>query len=234
MWVGTAAPPRHRIEVSRGVGARIGRKRGSSDVASPLVKKPVNSDTMVMIEATYLTHQFLIAMPTLADPNFFQTVTYISEHNASGALGLVINRPLQLSLGQLMEHLQIATDRPDLATLPVYQGGPVQPEQGFVIHSPIGQWGATLRVTEEVGITTSRDILQAVARGEGPERLLVTLGYAGWGPGQLEQELGENAWLSTPADLDILFHKPSEQRWGAAAALLGIDLNLLSANAGHA
>ena len=92
----------------------------------------------------------------------------------------------------------------------------------------------TLRVTEEVGITTSRDILQAVARGEGPERLLVTLGYAGWGPGQLEQELGENAWLSTPADLDILFHKPSEQRWGAAAALLGIDLNLLSANAGHA
>ncbi|HRE56121.1 MAG TPA: YqgE/AlgH family protein [Candidatus Competibacter sp.] len=187
-----------------------------------------------MIETTYLTNQFLIAMPALADPNFFQTVTYISEHNASGALGLIINRPLGLSLGQLLEHLQIRTDRSDLAALPVYQGGPVQPEQGFVIHSPIGQWGATLHVTEQIGITTSRDILQAVARGEGPERWLLTLGYAGWGPGQLERELAENAWLSTPADPDILFYKPSEQRWAAAAALLGVDLNLLSSNAGHA
>ena len=118
---------------------------------------------MRMIEATFLTNQFLIAMPALADPNFFQTVTYISEHNANGALGLVINRPLQLSLGQLLEHLEINSDRPDLAALPVYQGGPVQPEQGFVIHSPIGQWGATLRVTDRIGITTSRDILQALA-----------------------------------------------------------------------
>ncbi|HHW79099.1 MAG TPA: YqgE/AlgH family protein [Xanthomonadaceae bacterium] len=187
-----------------------------------------------MIEPSYLTNQFLIAMPTLADPNFFQTVTYISEHNASGALGLVINRPLNLTLGQLLEHLQIVTDRPDLAALPIYHGGPVQPEQGFVVHSPVGHWGATLRVTDDIGITTSRDILQAVARGEGPEHLLVTLGYAGWGPGQLEQELAENAWLSSPADFDILFHTPSDQRWLAAAALLGIDLNLLSANAGHA
>ncbi len=189
---------------------------------------------MSMIEPSYLTNQFLIAMPTLADPNFFQTVTYISEHNASGALGLVINRPLNLTLGQLLEHLQIVTDRPDLAALPIYHGGPVQPEQGFVVHSPVGHWGATLRVTDDIGITTSRDILQAVARGEGPEHLLVTLGYAGWGPGQLEQELAENAWLSSPADFDILFHTPSDQRWLAAAALLGIDLNLLSANAGHA
>ena len=187
-----------------------------------------------MIEPSYLTNQFLIAMPTLSDPNFFQTVTYISEHNASGALGLVINRPLNLTLGQLLEHLQIVTDRPDLAALPIYHGGPVQPEQGFVVHSPVGHWGATLRVTDDIGITTSRDILQAVARGEGPEHLLVTLGYAGWGPGQLEQELAENAWLSSPADFDILFHTPSDQRWLAAAALLGIDLNLLSANAGHA
>ena len=138
---------------------------------------------MVMTEPTYLSNQFLIAMPTLADPNFFQTVTYISEHNANGALGLVINRPLDLSLGQLLEHLQIATERFDLATRPVYLGGPVQPEQGFVLHSPVGRWGATLRVTEQIGITTSRDILQAVARGEGPGQILVTLGYAGWGPG---------------------------------------------------
>ncbi len=189
---------------------------------------------MIMTEPTYLTNQFLIAMPMLADPNFFQTVTYLSEHNDSGALGLVINRPLQLTLGQLFEHLQITTDRPDIAGLPVYHGGPVQPEQGFVIHSPLGDWGATLRVTERIGITTSRDILQAVARGEGPEQMLVALGYAGWGPGQLEQEMVENAWLSGPADPDILFHKPSDQRWLAAAALLGIDLTLLSADAGHA
>jgi putative transcriptional regulator len=189
---------------------------------------------MAMTEPTYLTDQFLIAMPTLADPNFFQTVTYISEHNASGALGLVINRPLNLSLEQLLEHLQIATDRPDLAALPIYHGGPVQPEQGFVLHSPIGHWGATLRVTDRIGITTSRDILQAVARGDGPEYLLVALGYAGWGPGQLERELAENAWLSGPADFDTLFHTPSDRRWLAAAALLGIDLTLLSSDAGHA
>lgn len=187
-----------------------------------------------MIEPTYLTNQFLIAMPTLADPNFFQTVIYISEHNASGALGLIINRPLNLSLGQLLEHLQIATDRPDLARVPIHHGGPVQPEQGFVLHSPVGQWGATLRVTDQIGITTSRDILQAVAQGDGPTSLLVTLGYAGWGPGQLERELAENSWLSGPADFDLLFHTPDDQRWLAAAALLGIDLTLLSSDAGHA
>ncbi len=187
-----------------------------------------------MIEPTYLTNQFLIAMPTLADPNFFQTVIYISEHNASGALGLVINRPLNLSLGQLLEHLQIATDRPDLAGMPIQHGGPVQPEQGFVLHSPVGQWGATLRVTDQIGITTSRDILQAVAQGDGPASLLIALGYAGWGPGQLERELAENSWLSGPVDFDLLFHTPDDRRWLAAAALLGIDLTLLSSDAGHA
>jgi len=189
---------------------------------------------MTMTESTYLTHQFLIAMPALADPNFFQTVIYIGEHNANGALGLVINRPLNLTLEQLLHHLKIATDRSDLAAMPVFHGGPVQPDQGFVLHNPVGHWGATLRVTDQIGITTSRDILQATARGEGPQSLLVTLGYAGWGPGQLEQEMVENAWLSGPADLDILFHTPSDQRWLAAAALLGINLNLLSTDAGHA
>lgn len=194
----------------------------------------MNSDTMSMRESTCLTNQFLIAMPALTDPNFFQTVTYISEHNESGALGLIINRPLNLTLEQLLDHLQITTDRFDLTRTPIHYGGPVQPEQGFVLHSPIGHWGATLRVTDRIGITTSRDILQAVADGQGPEYLLVALGYAGWGPGQLERELAENAWLSSPADFDILFHTPSEQRWFAAAALLGIDLNLLSTDAGHA
>ena len=189
---------------------------------------------MTMSESTYLTHQFLIAMPALTDPNFSQTVVYISEHNPSGALGLVINRPLNLSLGQLLEHLQITTDRSSVATMPVYSGGPVQPEQGFVLHNPVGHWSTTLRITEQIGITTSRDILQATAEGQGPTHLLVALGYAGWGPGQLERELVENTWLSTPADFDLLFHTPSERRWLAAAALLGIDLNLLSTDAGHA
>ncbi len=187
-----------------------------------------------MTAPTYLNNQFLIAMPALADPNFFKTVTYISEHNASGALGLVINRPLNLTLGQLLEHLNITTYYSQLAALPIYHGGPVQPEQGFVLHSPLGQWGATLRVTDDIGITTSRDILQATAEGEGPHHLLVALGYAGWGPGQLERELAENSWLSGPADSDILFHTRNDLRWLAAAALLGIDLNLLSADVGHA
>jgi len=199
-----------------------------------LVKVGLNSDTIPMIEPTYLSHQFLIAMPALADPNFFQTVTYITEHNAKGALGLVINRPLNLNLSQLLEHLNLHSDRPEVAEIPVYHGGPVQPEQGFVLHSPVGHWGATLRVADDIGITTSRDILQAVARGEGPDCLLVALGYAGWGPGQLEQEIADNAWLSSPADFAILFNTPSDQRWQAAAALLGVDLNLLSSHVGHA
>ena len=186
-----------------------------------------------MTAPTYLTNQFLIAMPTLADQNFFQTVTYLSEHNDSGALGLVINRPLQLTLGQLLEHLQIVTDRPEIAAMPVYHGGPVQPEQGFVIHSPVGHWGATLRVTDQIGITTSRDILQATACGQGPERLLVALGYASWEKGQLEQEILDNAWLTAPADQNILFTTPIADRWRDAAKLIGVDIVTMSAEAGH-
>lgn len=187
-----------------------------------------------MIESTYLSNCFLIAMPTLADPNFHQTVTFIGEHNANGALGIVINRPLGLTTGELLSHLNIPAERADIAAMPIYAGGPVQPEQGFVVHTPLGRWGATLRVTESIGITTSRDILHALARGEGFEHALIALGYAGWGPGQLEQEMAQNAWLSTPIDPVILFETPSEQRWAAAAALLGVDLNLLSSDAGHA
>jgi putative transcriptional regulator len=187
-----------------------------------------------MIESTYLTNQFLIAMPGLADPNFFQSVTYICEHSAAGALGIVINRPLTLTLGELLEHLQIPPARAAIAAIPAYSGGPVQQEQGFVIHTPIGQWESTLRVTETIGITTSRDILQSLARGKGPDQVLIALGYAGWGAGQLEREMAENAWLSGPADPTILFQTPSEKRWSAAAALLGVDLSLLSGDAGHA
>jgi putative transcriptional regulator len=187
-----------------------------------------------MRESTYLTNQFLIAMPALADPNFFQTVTYICEHNEAGALGIVINRPLELDLGELLEHLSMPAENPAIRSAPIYSGGPVQQEQGFVIHSPLGQWGSTLRITDAIGITTSKDILQALAHGEGPDEVLIALGYAGWGPGQLEQEMAQNAWLSGPSDPDIVFRTPFQERWSAAAALLGVDLDLLSADTGHA
>lgn len=187
-----------------------------------------------MIEPTWLNHQFLIAMPTLADPNFFQTVTYIATHTADGAMGVVINRPLKLMLSQLLKHLHFDSDRAEISQTPVYCGGPVQPEHGLVLHCPVGCWSHTIRLNDKLGITTSCDILQAVAGGQGPDQMLVALGYAGWGPGQLEQELADNAWLLSPFDSGILFDLPNEQRWSAAAALLGIDLNLLSSHVGHA
>jgi putative transcriptional regulator len=182
----------------------------------------------------YLTNHFLIAMPTLADPNFYHTVTYICEHNPEGALGIVINRRLDTSLGTILDHLDIESTRPGVAATPVYMGGPVQPEHGFVLHEPLGQWEATLQVTKTIGVTTSRDILASIAHGQGPQRTLIALGYAGWGAGQLEQEMLDNAWLSGPADPGILFELADDKRWAAAAALLGVDLNLLSSESGHA
>ncbi|MDX1605571.1 MAG: YqgE/AlgH family protein [Candidatus Competibacterales bacterium] len=187
-----------------------------------------------MADTTYLSNQFLIAMPSLADPNFARTVTYICSHDDSGALGIVINRPLELTLGELLDHIQLPAPRQPLVDQTVFSGGPVQPQQGFVLHDPIGDWDSTLQVSERLGLTTSSDILQALSEDRGPQRMLVALGYAGWGAGQLEQELVDNAWLSGPADTDILFETPVEHRWAAAAALLGVDLRLLSGDAGHA
>ena len=182
----------------------------------------------------WLTGHFLIAMPQLADPNFFHTVTFICEHNEEGALGLVVNRPSEMRLGEILEHMGIEGAEAAAREVPVYVGGPVQRERGFVLHEPAGAWASTLRVGERVGITTSRDILEAIARGAGPERYLVALGYAGWGPGQLEQEMADNAWLSGPADMRIVFEVPDEAKWEAAARHLGIDLGRLSGEAGHA
>ena len=187
-----------------------------------------------MSDAHYLTNQFLIAMPGLEDPNFFHSVTYICEHNDEGALGLVINRPLGMQLDEILQHVQLDQAEPEARQIPVHLGGPVQQDRGFVLHEPLGEWDATLKVTDRIGITSSMDILQAIARNEGPEHTLITLGYAGWGAGQLEQEMAENAWLSGPAHADILFDTPDEERWKAAAASLGIDLDLLSGEAGHA
>ena len=181
-----------------------------------------------------LTNHFLIAMPGLQDPNFSRTVTYICEHSEQGTMGIVVNRPLQLLLGEMLAQLDIEATRPETMDIPVYLGGPVQTDRGFVLHSGERAWDSTLRITPGVSVTTSKDVLEAIAQGRGPEHSLVALGYAGWSGGQLEDEISANAWLSGPANDDILFRLPSEQRWQAAARLLGIDLNLLSAEAGHA
>ena len=188
-----------------------------------------------MLESTCLNNHFLIAMPQMLDPNFQQTVTYICDHDEHGALGIIVNRPLKLSFAELLEHLEVPpAKRPEVANDWIFAGGPVQSQQGFIVHSPLGQWEATLKVTEQIGLTTSADIIQALARDEGPEHTLMALGYAGWGPGQLEQEIVDHAWLCGPASQDILFSVPVAQRWSAAAAALGVDLRLLATTAGHA
>ncbi len=181
-----------------------------------------------------LSNHFLIAMPALDDPNFHHTTTFICEHDEDGALGVVINRPLEMQLGEILQHMDIKACDEAILARQVYMGGPVQNDRGFVLHEPAGDWEATLMVTDTIGITSSRDILQAIAEGKGPDNAIITLGYAGWGAGQLEQELANNTWLSGPASSKIVFETPSEQRWQAAAALLGIDLNLLSSDTGHA
>ncbi|MHB1608465.1 MAG: YqgE/AlgH family protein [Acidiferrobacter thiooxydans] len=183
---------------------------------------------------TPLANQFLIAMPGLGDPNFFRTVTLVCEHSAEGAMGIIINRPVDLTLGDVFQQLDIANPDPRVAGQPVYLGGPIQNNRGFVLHEPLGAYESTLAVSDTLGVSTSRDVLTAIANHEGPEHFLLALGYAGWGPGQLEQEIADNAWLSVPASSEILFQTPSETRWSAAAHLLGVDMAQLCGDAGHA
>lgn len=187
-----------------------------------------------MSDSGYLTNQFLIAMPNLLDPNFFHSVTYICEHNENGAMGIVINQPVDLTLGELISQISAEQASTDLFDQSVYRGGPVETERGFVLHQPIGDWESTLSVTDVMAISTSNDIIEAIAKGIGPEQCLVALGYAGWGSGQLEQEMVENAWLSGPADARIIFDTKVERRWEEAARLLGVDINQLTGDAGHA
>jgi len=184
--------------------------------------------------STSLTNHFLIAMPGLQDPNFSRTVTYVCEHSDQGTMGIVINRPMEIHLGEVLSQLDIETSDPSVRTLAVYFGGPVQPDRGFVLHTAGPSFDSTLNITAEISVTTSRDVLEAIAEGNGPPRCLIALGYAGWAGGQLEQEMGANSWLSGPADSDIIFDMPSSGRWRASARLLGVDLNLMSGEAGHA
>ncbi len=180
-----------------------------------------------------LRDHFLIAMPGMHDTSFAHSVTYICDHNESGAMGLTLNHPLPLTLADIFQQLDLEY-RSGQGDQPVMSGGPVQIERGFVLHNAGSEWQSTLQVSSEISLTASRDILAALAEGEGPSEHLMALGYAGWDAGQLEEEIAANAWLTLPADKQILFNTPPEQRWSAAARHLGIDLNLISANAGHA
>lgn len=180
-----------------------------------------------------LTHQFLIAMPSLSDPNFHKTVTYVCHHDANGAMGIVLNRPLTMELDELFTYMKIDVTDGNTKNVSVLHGGPVQTERGFVIHHPAGDWDSVLKVKDEIGITTSRDILTAIAAGHGPNKAVVALGYAGWDSGQLEQEVAENSWLSGPMDYDIMFNQPFSERWRSATRLIGIDPDKLIGSAGH-
>jgi putative transcriptional regulator len=181
-----------------------------------------------------LQDHFLIAMPAMGDPNFNEAVAYICKHDAEGALGIVINRPTDMVVGDVFEQLALAVRAGTQASQPVLSGGPVQPDRGFVLHRSDAPYEATFDPTARVKVTVSPDILGAMARGEGPQPVLVALGYAGWAAGQLESELAANAWLSAPADPAIVFDTPYEQRWRAAAGLLGVDIHQIASYAGHA
>jgi len=181
-----------------------------------------------------LTHHFLIAMPGMVDPHFAQTLIYVCEHNKDGALGIVVNKPIDMTLSTLFEQINVPLHETDLAGAPVHYGGPVQIDRGFVLHRPLGAWHSTLAISDELGLTTSKDILEAVATGDGPHNVLVSLGYAGWSADQLEHEIGQNAWLTVEADPEVLFSEPPEMRLPAAMKLLGIDFSRLSGAVGHA
>ena len=186
------------------------------------------------MQRDFLVNHFLIAVPAMDDPNFARGVTLLCEHNEHGAMGLLVNRPSDYRLGEVLEQMDLATELPAIADDQVMVGGPVLPDRGFVLHDGGDEWPSTMRVAPGIAVTTSREILVAMARGAGPRRHLVTLGYASWGAGQLEQELAENTWLTVPADQSIVFDLPIEQRWHAAARRLGVDLGQLPSYIGHA
>jgi putative transcriptional regulator len=190
-----------------------------------------------------LTHHFLIAMPGLEDETFQRSVVYLCEHSARGALGLMINKPSDISLKNLFDKVDLPLGRPDLVSAPVYQGGPVATERGFVLHEAVfaGEdkpeetvYASTMTIPGGLEMTTSKDVLEALSTGAGPRKVLVSLGYAQWGEGQLESEIGENSWLTVSADAAIIFDTPAEQRYDKALALLGLQVWMLSSDAGHA
>lgn len=187
-----------------------------------------------MPKPEFLNNQLLIAMPSVADPDFAQTVTLICEHNDRGALGIILNRPLAMTLAEVFEQLSLESYDKQLGERPVLRGGPVQTDRGFVVHRRGGQWDSTLQISERIQLTTSRDVLAAMARGEGPPDAFIALGFAGWEAGQLEQEMLRNDWLNVPVNEQVVFDLPYEDRWRGAGQLSGIDLTRISTLSGHA
>jgi len=181
-----------------------------------------------------LVNHFIIAMPGLMDENVNQAATYICEHDENGTFGIIINRESEITLDDVMQQMKIPYHPDQSSNACVYTGGPVQANRGFILHRPAGNWDSSLIVNDSVALTTSRDILEAIADNRGPDDNIIALGYAGWGPGQLEQEMAANTWLSCPAEEQIIFDTPIEERWQAAAKLIGVDLNLMSNDTGHA
>lgn len=181
-----------------------------------------------------LTDQFLIAMPGMNDPGFERTVTLICTHGEEGAMGIVINRPIDMRFTELLSQMRIRADTANVDHIPLIQGGPVRGEVGFVLHCPAGEFQSVLTLDSGIGVATSRDILSATAKGEGPQKAIVALGYAGWHKGQLENEMRQNAWLTSPVDSRIVFETPFDRRWDEATRSLGIDPSQLSSQAGHA
>ncbi len=182
----------------------------------------------------YLDQQLLIAMPGMLDPNFARSVTLLCQHSEEGAIGITINRVSQYSLGEILEQLDIACADEALRELPVLEGGPVHADRGFVVHAPMSGFESSLQINADIMVTTSRDVLAAIAEGRGPERFVVALGYAGWGDGQLESEMRENAWLSVPVDSAIVFDMPLKERWQQAVSRLGVGIAHLHGSGGHA
>lgn len=185
-----------------------------------------------------LTNQFLIAMPGMGGDTFAGAVIYLCEHTENGALGLVINKPIDIKLRNLFEKVELTLDRGDIADSPVFFGGPVQTERGFVLHERLdeegGHYSSSLKIPGGLEMTTSKDVLEALSHGAGPRRILVTLGYSGWGAGQLEDEMGRNTWINVDAEAAIIFDTPIDQRYDKALSLLGIDARMLSSGVGHA
>ena len=190
--------------------------------------------TSAMAAAHSWVDHFLIAMPSLADPHFFRGVTLVCQHDAEGAMGLVLNHPSDFTMGEVLRQMDIPGAAPALARQPVLLGGPVQRDRGFVLHEDARDFGPSLRFGRGLAISTSREILEALARGDGPADFVMALGYAGWGAGQLEEEIVQNSWLTVPADRAIIFDTPIERRWQAAAGVLGIDISGVSDSVGHA
>ncbi len=192
------------------------------------------NDKIQDVISGYLQQQMLIAMPAMVDPNFSRSVTLMCQHNEDGAIGITINRQSAFTLGELFMQLNITCNDSKISSLMVLEGGPVNPDRGFVLHSPVAGYDSSIKINDDIMVTTSRDILAAIAAGKGPQQFQVALGYAGWGDGQLESEMRQNAWLSVPADKEILFKSALNRRWEQAAGKLGIDIKNLHGVGGHA